>query len=214
MKASLVVKVLLLLSLSLNTVFAKDPPQQNRYLHISTNPSGTDAYVNSKFPDFSKAPDYRLPAFIPVAPGDSSVRVTLFKPEFKDTTLKVTLSDRDTSYLIVAMQPAFSETLLKEQQDQLNQRSRKSLGMRLIKTSVVPLLASGVAAGVAAYEIHKAKDCKRILDNSVFTNGKKYKQNQKDFREYRDNAKTARTLSITSLVAGGVILSVGVFLSF
>ena len=212
------VKPLMLLSLLLmlfaSNSFAEDTPQRNRYLHVSTNPSGADAYVSSKFPDFSKAPDYRLPAFIPVAPNDSVVRITLFKPEFKDTTLKVTLSDRDTSYLIVALQPAFSETLLKEQQDQLNRRSRKSLGTRLIKTAVVPLLASGIAAGVTAYEIHKAEDCKKVLDNSVFTNGKNYKQNQKDFKEYRDNAKTAKKESITSLVAGGVILSIGVFLSF
>ena len=115
-----VLQVLLLWAILFSIAHADENQAKKRYLHISTNPSGTDAFVNTGNPDFSKDPDYRLPDFIPVAPEDSLVRVTLFKPEFKDTTLKVTLSDKDTSYLIVALQPAFSENLLEEQQQQLN----------------------------------------------------------------------------------------------
>jgi hypothetical protein len=204
----------LLLLLLVSSVFAEDKATRERYLHVSTNPFGSDAYVNTRSPDFSKEPDYRLPAFIPVAPGDSLVRITLFKPEFKDTTLKVTLSDKDTSYLIVSLQPAFSENLLEEQQQQLNKRGHRSLGKRLMLASAVPLLASGIAAGIAAYEIHKAEDCKKVIENSSFTDSKNFKQNQKDFKDYRDNAKTAKKAAITTLVAGGLILSVGVFLSF
>ena len=204
----------ILLLLLANSIFAKEPEQRERYLHVSTNPFGADAYVNTQRPDFSKNPDYRLPAFIPVAPSDSLVRITLFKPEFKDTTLKVTLSDKDTSYLIVALQPAFSENLLEEQQQQLNKRGHRSLGRRLMIASAIPLLASGIAAGIAAYEIHKAEDCKKVIKNSAFTDSKNFKQNQSDFKDYRDNAKAAKKAAITTLVAGGLILSVGVFLSF
>ena len=209
-----VIQILILLTLLTSTALAGESGQKGRLLHVSTNPSGTDVYVNTRNADFSREPDYRLPAFIPVAPGDSLVRITLFKPEFKDTTLKVVLSEKDTSYLIVSLQPAFSETLLKEQQDQLSHRSRRSLGKRLMLVSVMPFLASGIAAGVAAYEIHKAEENKEAVEHSAFTDGKNFKQNQKDFKEHKDYAKTAKKTAITSLVAGGLILSVGVFLSF
>ena len=204
----------LLLFLLASSIFAEENATRERFLHVSTNPSGAEAFVESKNPDFSKEPDYHLPAFIPVAPGDSTVRLTLFKPEYRDTTLKVSLSEKDTSYLIVALQPVFSESQLEIQQEQLNLRSRRSLGRRLMTASLVPLAISGIAAGITAYEIHKAEDCKKVVKNSVFTDGENFKQNQKDFKEYRDNAKTAKKTAITSLVAGGIILSIGVFLSF
>lgn len=80
--------------------------------------------------------------------------------------------------------------------------------------SIVPLAASAIATGVSAYEINKANDCKRNIENTVITSGDNYQQDKKDFKEYRDNAKTAKKAALVSLVAGGVILSVGLFLSF
>ena len=80
--------------------------------------------------------------------------------------------------------------------------------------SLVPLAASAVAAGVAAYEINRADDIKKDIENTVITSGDNYRQDKKDFKEYRDNAKTAKKTSLVSLVAGGLILSVGLLLSF
>ena len=80
--------------------------------------------------------------------------------------------------------------------------------------SVVPLAASAIAAGVTAYEIGKANDSKKNIENTVITSGDHFQQDKKDFKEYRDNAKTAKKTALVSLVAGGIILSVGLFLSF
>ena len=142
------------------------------------------------------------------------ILITLFRPDFKDTSISVTLSPKDTSFLIVALSPAFDETLLQEQQADLRHRSRRSLGQRLMIASLVPLAASAVAAGVTAYEINKANDCKKDIKNTVITSGDNYQQDKKDFKEYRDNAKTAKKTTLVSLVAGGLILSVGLLLSF
>ncbi len=194
--------------------YADDKDSRERYLHVSTNPSGADLYVGNAHPDFSRNPDYRIPAFVSVPLDKDQVLITLFRPDFRDTCINVTLSQKDTSFLIVALAPAFDETFLQEQQADLNHRSRRNLGHRLMIASIVPLAASAIAAGVAAYEIGKANDSKKSIENTVITSGDNYRQEQKDFEEYRDNAKTAKKTALVSLVAGGIILSVGLFLSF
>ena len=207
-----VIPVLLLLLLGF--CLADESSTRERYLHVSTNPSGADLYVGDAHPDFSDAPDYRIPAFIPVPPDKDQILITLFRPDFKDTSINVTLSPKDTSFLIVALAPAFDETLLQEQQADLNHRSSRSLGHRLMIASLVPSAASAVAAGVAAYEIDKADDIKKDIENTVITSGDNYRQDKKNFKEYRDNAKTVKKTALVSLVAGGIILSVGLLLSF
>jgi len=203
-----------LLLLLLGLCFADENTPRERYLHISTNPSGADLYVGNAHPNFSKNPDYRIPTFVPVPLDKDQILITLFRPDFRDTSINVTLSQKDTSFLIVGLAPAFDETFLQEQQADLNHRSRRNLGHRLMIASIVPLAASAIAAGVSAYEINKANDCKRNIENTVITSGDNYQQDKKDFKEYRDNAKTAKKAALVSLVAGGVILSVGLFLSF
>ena len=194
--------------------YAGDKSPRERYLHVSTNPSGADLYVGNAHPDFSRNPDYRIPAFVSVPLDKDQVLITLFRPDFRDTSINVILSQKDTSFLIVALTPAFDETFLQEQQANLSHRSRRNLGHRLMIASIVPLAASAIAAGVTAYEIGKANDSKKNIENTVITSGDHFQQDKKDFKEYRDNAKTAKKTALVSLVAGGIILSVGLFLSF
>ena len=206
--------ILLLLFLLWGLNYADDKDSRERYLDVSTNPSGADLYVGNAHPDFSRNPDYRIPAFVSVPLDKDQVLITLFRPDFRDTSINVTLSQKDTSFLIVALAPAFDETFLQEQQADLNHRSRRNLGHRLMIASIVPLAASAIAAGVAAYEIGKANDSKKSIENTVITSGDNYRQEQKNFEEYRDNAKTAKKTALVSLVAGSIVLSVGLFLSF
>ncbi|MBR6379548.1 MAG: hypothetical protein IKS02_06255 [Fibrobacter sp.] len=204
----------ILLLFTLGTLFADEETSRKHYLHVSTNPSGADLYVGSSHPDFSKNPDYRIPAVIGLPLDKDQVLITLFRPDFKDTSIKVTLSPKDTSFLIVSLTPAFDEVLLEEQQADLRHRNRRNFGHRLLVTSIVPLAVSAIAAGIAAYEIDKADECKKNIENTLITTGDNYRQDKKDFKEYRDNAKTAKKTALVSLVAGGLILSVGLFLSF
>lgn len=143
MAFKIIIPILLLLGLC----FADESAPRERYLHVSTNPSGADLYVGDAHPNFSKNPDYRIPAFIPVPLDKDQILITLFRPDFRDTSINVTLSQKDTSFLIVALAPAFDETFLQEQQADLNHRSRRNLGHRLMIASIVPLAASAIAAG-------------------------------------------------------------------
>ena len=191
--------------------FAQDG---NKYLHISTNPSYADAYVNNVRAKFASNPDVELPGFIKVPEGNASVTVKLFKPGFKDTTINVTLSDADTSYLIVALTPSYDDVYLQSQQKSLMRRARNNLGHRLIIASAVPLVASGICAIISHHNITKANDKKELVEKSIIREGEDYESNLEDFDRYRDRAKSARNISIGTAIAGGIILGFGIVLSF
>jgi hypothetical protein len=74
-----------------------------RYLQVSTNPSTVDLYTGDAPPDFSRRPAYTSPAFIPVPEGAESITISFFHPDYADTTINISLSSSDTSFIIVAL---------------------------------------------------------------------------------------------------------------
>ena len=188
--------------------------EEHRYLHISTNPSYADAYVNTTRKNFAANPDVKLPGFIEVPSGEHSVLVTIFKPGYRDTTINVTLAEKDTSYLIVSLAPSYDDVYLERQQKALSHRTRKNIGFKLAIASGVPLIASGIAALVAEYNIGKANDKKDLIEKSVIREGDEYAHNLESYSEHRDNAESAKKVSIGTLIAGAALLGFGLVLSF
>lgn len=203
--------IILLVVFCTVAVCAQEKP---KYLHISTNPSYADAYVSTMQAKAASNPDVELPGFIEVPAGEHSVLVTIFKPGYKDTAITVTLSQADTSYLIVSLTPSYDDAHLRFQQKALAHRARRNVGHRLVAISAVPLVASGIAAIVSNYEIGQAKDKKDIIEKSLIREGDKYEATQESFKDHNSNAKTSRNIAIGTLVAGGIILGFGLILSF
>ena len=88
-----------------------------KVLHVSTIPAKADIYVQKIRPDHTQNPDYVSPAFIPVSEeqeAEGEIIVSLFHPDFADTTVRVRLSDRDTSYLIMSQRGVLDESLLEK----------------------------------------------------------------------------------------------------
>ncbi len=187
---------------------------QVRYLHISTNPSFADVYVNNTRPDYADKPDYTLPGFIPVPAGENSILLTLFRPEFADTSINVTLSQKDTSYLIVALRPVYNEQISKEQYSELSHRNRRSIGHNLLLASIVPFVASGISALVSWYNIEQANDKKDDIDETLFRESEQYQSDYDKFADYRDNARQAKNLAKIGLICGGIVFAAGLVLSF
>ncbi len=185
-----------------------------KYLHISTNPSYAEAYVGSMRARIASNPDVDLPGFIKVPAGESSILVTIFKPGYKDTSIAVTLSQADTSYLIVSLTPSYDDEHLQYQQKALMHRSRRNIGHKLIAISAVPLIASGITALIASNEIDEANSKKDIIEKSLIREGKEYEANQESFKDHRKKANTSRNIAIGTLVAGGIFLGCGIVLSF
>ena len=204
--------------LSFTSVLAQDSTRvsavQPKYLHISTNPSYADAYINNTQPNHSKEPDYKLPNFIEVPAGESSILVTLFRPEYADTSINVQLSPKDTSFIIVALRPNYDELTTEQQYDEIAHRERRKIGHKLLFTSIVPFVLSGVSALVSNYYIDRANTKKDEIKNTLIKDDESYQSNLDKFNDYRDTAKSTRHLAQFGLVLGGLVFTTGVILSF
>ena len=161
---------------------------QEKYLHISTNPSHADVYINTAKPSHASSP--------------------------ADTAIQVTLSQKDTSFLIVALRPNLDESVTEKQYGELAHRSRRKVGHRLLIASIVPFVASGIAAAVSYYNIERANSKKDDIDDALFYDGDAYKQSFDDFKNYRDNARKAKNVMNFGLILGGIVFTTGVILSF
>ena len=188
---------------------------EQKVLHVSTIPNHADIYVNEVKPDHAHKPDFISPAFITLGQNSTSneILISLFNPGFADTTLKVKLSDRDTSYIIVSQMPVISEELVKEQQSELSSRSRKGFGKGLMKFSIIPLVVGLAAGSLAYYEIECAKKDKRTLENASIQNDD-YIETSDQFKKHRDIAKTSKLVTYGALISGAAFLSIGFILSF
>lgn len=195
--------------------FAQDDLKpQAKYLQITTNPIGADVYINTSRPDHASKPDYQLPGYIKVPEGESSILVSLFRPEFADTSINIHLSDKDTSYLIVALRPNYDETATQEQYAELSHRYRRSIGHNLLFTSAIPLAAGGIAAIIANYKIGKAKEVKEKIEDSLIHEGDNYNDLNREFKDYREAAQEAKGFVKFGLILGGTIFAAGLILSF
>ena len=184
-----------------------------RNLQVSTNPSTVDLYTGDTPPDFSKNPAYTSPAFIPIPDGAESITVSFFHPDYADTTINITLSESDTSFIIVALRQTYDDDILADHQDMLKHRSRRNLGQALQWFSIAPFVISGISAIVTLYDIGKANDHKKAMENTRFMN-EKYDVHMQEFKDYRKSAKTSKTVSKVFFGTGLVFLAAGFALSF
>ena len=188
-----------------------------RVLHVSTIPSNADIYLDEISPDHTSNPDYVSPAFIEVDEDqaiEGTILLSLFHRTFADTTIRVTLSDRDTSYLIVSGRPLIEEALIEAQDSELSKRSRKNFGRKLMIASIIPFAVSAIAGAYTYYEIEKANDCKSSLKNSAISESSHFHDTQKDFKDHRQKAKHAKYATLTGLGLGSALLTIGFILSF
>lgn len=198
-----------------NVLAKQDAPAQakTRYLQISTNPSTVDLYTGLIQPDFANKPDYISPAFIPVPEGKDSILVSFFHPNYADTTINIALSPKDTSFIIVALRETTDDDDIARNQDLLKHRTRRTFGGYLKWASIAPFAISGISAIVSLYNIGKANDHKKAMENTRFIN-ERYDKHLRDFNDHKSSAKTAKTVSTIFFVTGITFLTAGFVLSF
>lgn len=203
-------KILLILLCSLmGYAFA-----ESKVLHVSTIPSNADIYIDEVSPDHSREPAYVSPAFIDVNDSlASDVLISLFNPGFTDTTIRVRLSAKDTSFIIVSQQPILDEGFLQAQQSDISKRKRRVLGKDLMKLSLVPFALGLLSGAITYYEISKADDSKKAIKNSSIESDRN--QDARDeFRSYQRKARTAKGITYASFITGVSLLSIGFIFSF
>lgn len=187
---------------------------QKKFLHVSTTPYTADIFVNMRKPDYAKKPDYVSPDFIELQGKDKSVLISLFKKGYTDTTINVTLSPKDTSYLIVSLQPDYDPAHAESKNKILARRTRRTVGHVLAGVSVFPLLASATTAFFCNQQINEANHSKKKIENSLIRDGEGFNSMKEDFKDHRDKAKLYKKATYAGLIAGAAFLSVGIILSF
>ena len=210
-KTSLVVLFVLI---SICGTFAQQQAQpKTRYLHISTNPSTVDLYTNAQLVDFANQPNYTSPSFVPVPDGKDDITISFFHPDYADTTINIKLSTNDTSYIIVALRQTYDEEILLSQQETLKHRNRRNLGRHLQWFSIAPFAIGSISTIVTLYNISKANDHKKAMENTRFKN-ENYDSHMREFEDHRNSAKTGKTVSKIFIGTGLLLLSAGFILSF
>ena len=112
------IAIIILLFTFCGNIFAEEQAKL-RYLQVSTNPSTVDLYTGTLQPDFASKPNYVSPAFIPVPEGNDEILVSFFHPDYADTTINIKLSNKDTSFIIVALRQTYDEEIIATNQELL-----------------------------------------------------------------------------------------------
>ena len=202
-------RLILAILLAVSATFAQ------KVLHVSTIPGNADIYVECLRPDRTSLPHHVSPAYIPANPNsEGNILISIFSPGFADTTINVTLSDKDTSFLIVSLRPVYDKKYLQWQEAQVSKRARRQLGYKLMLGSIIPFTASLIAGAVTYYQIDKANEHKDIVENSAIMESERVQKAQREFKQHKNSAKNAKTTTWTTLSIGASLLAVGFVLSF
>ncbi len=163
--------------------------------------------------DFSQKGNYVSPALIPLSPNQQSICVTIFKKDFQDTTLNIIIPKITHSHLMVLLKEETNINRLETQERFLRERKYQSFGKKMMWGSSIPFALALTSFGMYCYEIHRATEIKRDLKKHViYTEKTKRLENQ--FQDKRENAKTYKYVTFGSLVAGALLLSVGIYFQF
>ncbi|MCF0220668.1 MAG: hypothetical protein HUK19_00090 [Fibrobacter sp.] len=207
-------KFLLLMLATVGTALCQEAP---RYLHVSTIPGGTDIYINQLLPNHKDKPQAVSPEFIAVTEEnmqDGAVLISLFKPGFADTTIRVTLSAKDTSYFIVSLRPVYDQELQQAQEKVVKKRYNRSFGRYMMIGSAIPFAASAISGIVTWNLINKANDEKAKIENSPLASDADIQNSEDKFKNYRDKADIGKVIFNTGVSLGASLLAVGIILQF
>lgn len=191
--------------------------EKPKYLHVSTIPSYADIYINQLQPNHKSNPQAASPEFIVATSEntqDGAVLISLFKPGFADTTIRVKLSDKDTSYLIVSLRPTYDQEIQEAQEKILKKRYNRNFGRIMMLGSAVPFATSAVAAIVTNSLINSANDEKKKIENSPLASDANIQKHEKNFKNYNDKASIGKIIFNTGISLGASLLAVGIILQF
>lgn len=187
--------------------------QGERTLRISAWPTGTEIYIGEDSPNFANAPDYTTPATIPVPDENEFVRLTLFKPGFRDSTIEVTVPNLDSSYLMVILQEENRSYALERQDAALTKRSQKKVGNWMMLSSIIPYGIAVATFILNANANSNADDIKKDLSKHKIES-EKTASLKHDLKEERHDAENYRKATLWSAGIGTAILAVGLYLRF
>lgn len=187
---------------------------ESRSLRLSTWPSHAEIYVGSRPESFAKKSSMTTPEEIPLSEGDTSLRVTFFKPGYSDTTIDIKISLPGKNFLWVELSEESDLDRLDWQNEILEERERKRWGKRFFFSGILPFALSGAFAGIAEWNFQSAENDKRFLEKSLIRSGDNFQSRKEDFHDKRERGEHFRTAAFVSLGIGALLWASAAIFTF
>lgn len=184
-----------------------------RILHVSAWPPNSEVYVGTSRPDYSTEPDYVTPASVKVPRADTTIRITLFKQNFHDTTLDVAIPKLDEAHIMVIMDEEADPEIVERQERAIARRTHKKIGTALMLASIIPFGVAGFTAIKNELANDDARDLKRDLAKHTIESDETERLKSK-LSDKRSAARSYRNATFGCLGAGVAILGLGFYIRF
>jgi hypothetical protein len=208
-------KYLFCLLFFISTIVEGSPAVDSTYtLLISTWPSHAEIYVGERPSDFVNPAPSTTPLKLKLPLDSTLVRITLYKPDYADTTLDVQVKSPRDSYLMFMLQPETDASILEKQQEILDARNRHQWGRKIIWGSTLPFALSGIFALIAQHQFNDAETYADRIENSTIKTGNHFDELVENHTDKKKLGKDFRTYALTSLCIGSAFLVTGLILSF
>ena len=203
-------KFLVLFLFCFSFLFAEE---NSRILNLSVSPAEAEIYIENQSKDFSENPDFISPAKIIVPKKKEKILITVFKKDFKDSSLLVSIPKIPESHLMVILQEETNQEKLDEQKTYLNKRFQKKVAKKMMFASILPL---GIALTSGIFSLYSEKQMddiqKDLKKHKIYTERTKKLEN--DFETEKEDAKKYRTLRNVFTGIGVGILGFSLYLYF
>lgn len=196
----------------LTSIYAKDSVQ----VHFSSWPAHADIYMGPRPASFSKKASTSTPTTIRLPQDSSFVTITLFKPNYTDTTLevKVVPNLNNEAFLFVLLSEESNENKLNTQKRDIAARARRSYGQKILWCAIPATLATIVNGIVLQYHINEANAISKKIDRTLIRQTGDFNSLKNDFRHHTHLAENFKRGTFISAGATALFLVVGFTLSF
>jgi hypothetical protein len=184
---------------------------QKTMLMIATEPPDAQVYINRPF-GVKSIPDFITPAIYKKVQGDT-VKVSIFRPGYADTSVKVNVIANQMNNLSFTLSPVNEE--IKLAQNKMMKKRRQWRISRVIGPPSIASVAGGlVMAGLAYYDYATALKLKDELKASGIRFGDEFDEKEQENIRLTDAAIQKTKISAVLLGVGAPVLTIAIAFYF
>ena len=182
-------------------------------IQIITNPEQAEIYVNKDFLHFYDLPVGVSPKILDLHSLEP-LTFRIFKEGYKDTSITFSVLPTEQNKIEIDLTPITVPQDLKLQQDFLKQKKKRTIGLTVMGTSLIPLIMGGVFMYLAHSDYDKARDLRDELKIPHIGDGKNYEKKKKENKEYIDKGDTKTYIGIGNFIGASLLFVTGIVISF
>lgn len=138
----------------------------------------------------------------------------LKKEGYRDTTIQFYVMPTDQNKVEVELTKLTDEGELSAQRKARRTRTKRTVGIILMGSSVAPAVAGGIFAYLAHKEYEKARDLRDELSDPHVAGGENYEKKKAANKRHADNGDERTVASIVSFSVAAGLLAAGIVITF